>query len=116
MDTYNYLHNFMICPFYIFHIDSFLSYSYGPSFGISGIPRGTTILFHADQFGSGHIAPSTPFMGGIPYTSSRHTTGIPSSGGGPRHVDIGGTSYIMSYVPSPSILVPLNAFFMTHPP
>ena len=61
--------------------DSMPSSVVDPSVGISGVPRGTTISFHADQFGSGHIAPSTPFVGGIPYTSFRHTTRIPSSEG-----------------------------------
>ena len=96
--------------------DSFLSYSFDPNVGISGVIWGTTILFHADKFGSGHIAPSTPFVGGIPHTSSRHTIRIPSSGGDPRHVNIGGTSYILSYVPLYSIHVPSNVFFITHPP
>ena len=96
--------------------NSMLSFFVDPSVGISGALGGTTISFCADQFSGGHIAPSTPFVGGIPYTSSRHTTGIPSNGGDPRNVNIGGNSYIMSYVPLPSILVPLNAFFMTHPP
>ena len=97
-------------------IDSLSSFVVDPSVSSSGVTRGTTILFHLDEFGNVHIAPSTPFVGGIPYTSSRHTIGIPSSGGDPRHVNIGGTSNIMSYVPSYFVHVPSNAFFMTHPP
>ena len=96
--------------------DSMPSSTIDPSVGLSGVPRGTTIFFDTDQFGSGHIAPSTPFVGRIPYTSSRNTTGIPSGRGDPIHVIIGGTSYISSYVPSFSIPIPLNVFFMTHPP
>ena len=107
------------CPF-IFGIpdmtDIFSSSIVDPIVGLSGVPGGTTIPFHADHFGSGHIAPSTPFVGGIPYTSYMHTTRIPSSGGDPRYVNIGGTSYILSYVPLYSIHVPLKVFFMTHPP
>ena len=38
-----------------------------PHRGTSVVPRGTTIPFHADSFGSSHISPSTPFKGGFSY-------------------------------------------------
>ena len=46
----------------------------------------------------------------------RPSTVVPIRGTDPRHVNIGGTSYMPSYIPSSSTLVPSNAFLTTHPP
>ena len=69
-----------------------------------------------DRFGSGHIAPSTPIVGGSSYLLPMPNSSVPIHGNGPRHVNIGSTNYIPSYDPSPTILVPSNAFLMMHPP
>ena len=39
----------------------------------------------------------------------------PVWGPDPRHVNIGGTSYIPSHIPSSSTPIPSNSFLMTHP-
>ena len=46
----------------------------------------------------------------------RPRTVVPVWGTDPRHVNIGGTSYIPSHIPSSSTLVPSNAFLTTHLP
>ena len=44
------------------------------------------------------------------------STVVPFRGTDPRHVNIRGTSYIPSHIPSSSTSVPSNAFLMTHTP
>ena len=57
-----------------------------PSFNVeSGVdpgttPRGSSIPFYVDRFGSGHIAPSYPLP--------RPNTSVPIHRNGPRHVNI----------------------------
>ena len=93
-----------------------------PSFNVkSGVdlgatPRGTSIPFHANRFGSRHIAPSTRAVGGSSYPLPRTNTRFPECGSGPRHVNIGSTSYIPSYAPSSLVPIPSNVFLMTHSP
>ena len=54
-------------------------------------------------------------VGGPSHTHPRPSTAILIWGTDPIHVNIGGTSYIPSHVPSSSTLVPSNAFLTTHP-
>ena len=76
---------------------------------------GTSIPFHVERFGnSSHIAPSTLAVKIPSHTHPRPSTSVPLRGPQPRHVNIGGTSYIPSHIPSSSQLVPSNSF-LTHP-
>ena len=50
------------------------------------------------------------------HTHPRPSTSVPIRGPKPRHVNIGGTSYIPSHIPSSSTLIPSNSFLTTHPP
>ena len=76
----------------------------------------TTIPYHSDRFGSNYIAPSTPFVGGSAYPLPRPNASICLYRRGPRHVNIGSTTYIPSYAPSFTSPIFLNVFFMMHPP
>ena len=68
------------------------------------------------MFGSSsHIAPSIPVVG-IPLNMRpRPSTDVHIHGTNPRHVNIGGISYIASHYSSSSTSVPSNLFLMTHP-
>ena len=70
------------------------SSSINPGMGPGVGPGGTTTAFLADRFGSGHIAPFAPFVGGFLNPSFRHKIGVHSHGGDPIHVNVGGTTYI----------------------
>ena len=87
---------------------------YGVDLGAT--PRGNAIPFQEDRFGSIHIAPSTPVVGGSSHMQPTPSTSIPIRGSDPRHVNIGNTSYIPSHAPSSLAPVPLNVFLTTHPP
>ena len=65
------------------------------------MPRGTSIPFHAERFGgTSHITPSIPVVEVPSHTHPRPTTSVPIRGLEPKHVNIGGTSYIPSHIPS----------------
>ena len=96
--------------------DTILSFVVDPGIDPSVGPGGTSAPFLADIFGSAHISPYAPFVGGFSHPSSRRNTGIHFHGGVPRHVNIGGTSYIPSHVPSFTVPISSNSFFMAHPP
>ena len=79
------------------------------------VPGGTSTPFHAERFGnSSHIAPSTPAVAVPSHTQPKPSTSVPLRGPQQRHVNIGGTSYIPSHIPSSSQPVPSNGF-LTHP-
>ena len=81
------------------------------------MPEGTYIPFQVERFGSSsHITPSIPMVEVSSHTHPRPSTSVPIRGPEPRHVNIGGTSYIPSHIPSSSALIPSNDFFMKHPP
>ena len=88
------------------------SLSADPSVGMGG----TTTPCLAHRFGSGHIPPSTPFVGGFSLPSSGHNTSVHSYGGDSGYVNIGATTYIPSYVPSSTTPIPSNDFLMSNPP
>ena len=80
-------------------------------------PRGTSIPFQVDIFGSStHITPSIPTVEVSSHTHPTPSTSVPIQGPEPRHVNIGGTSYIPSHTPLSSTPIPSNDFFTTHPP
>ena len=83
---------------------------------LSVVTGGTAIHFHAGRFGSVHILPFSPFVGGISYSLSGNKTNAHSHRGDPRHVNHGGITYIPSYATSSVALVLSNVFLMTHPP
>ena len=63
-------------------------------------PRGTSIPFHTDRIGSSsHITPSIPTVEVPSHTQPRPIISVPIRGPEPRHVNIGGTSYIPSHIP-----------------
>ena len=95
---------------------AFMSSAVDPGIDPSTTLGSTTIPYHSDRFGSNYIAPSTPFMGGSSYPLTRPNASIPLYRRGPRHVNIGSTTYIPSYAPSSTAHIFLNAFFMIHPP
>ena len=68
------------------------------------------------RFGSGHIPPSTPFVGIFSLPSFGLNTSVLSHGGGSGYMHVGYKSYISSYVPMSNALIPLNAFLMINPP
>ena len=77
---------------------------------------GTTTPYLDHRFGSGHIPPSTPFVGGFSLSSPGLNTSVRSHGGGSGYVNIGSPPYIPSYVPSSTTLFPLNEVVMINPP
>ena len=97
-------------------IDNFHSYVIDPVIDLGVVPRGTTIPFHIDIFGSDHIAPFAPLMGCFSFPSFGHNTNVQFHGGDPRHVNVGGKAYIPSYAPSSTAPFSSNSFLMTHPP
>ena len=82
-----------------------------PSVGLGGIT--TPYLDH--RFGSGHIPPSTPFVGGFSLPSLGINTSVHPHGGGSAYMNVGSTAYIPSYVPSSTALFPLNLVVMINP-
>ena len=90
----------------------------GPHDGSSVDPGaalgGTSIPFQAERFGiSSHITPSTLAVEVSSHTHPRPRTSVPIQGPEPRHVNIGGTSYTMSHIPSSSTPIPSNEFLTT---
>ena len=83
----------------------------------STAPRGTSIPFIAERFGStSHITPSILVVEDYSRVRPRPSTSVPIQGPEPRHVNIGGTSYIPSHIPSSSTPIPSNEFLTMHPP
>ena len=79
-------------------------------------PMGTSIPFHVERFGSSsHITPSIPAVEVPSHTHPRPSTSVPIQGPEPRHVNIGGTSYSPSHIPSFSTPIPSNYFLAMHP-
>ena len=69
------------------------------------------------RFGSSsHITPSILAVEIPSHTHPIPSTSVPIWGPEPRHVNIGGTSYIPSHIPSSSEPIPSNYFLTTHPP
>ena len=102
--------------FYMPDITSSIS---SPSLGPSADPGvgmgGTTTPYLSHRFRSGHIPPSTPFVGGFSLPSPGLNTSVHSHVGGSGYVKVGCTPYIPSYVPSSTTLFPLNPYFMINP-
>ena len=70
----------------------------------------------SQQFGSGHIPPSTSFVGGFSLPSPGLNTIVCSHEGGSGYMNIGSTPYIPSYVPSSITMFLLNVVVMINPP
>ena len=80
-------------------------------------PWGTSIPFQEDWFGSSiHITPSIHVVEVSSHTHPKPSTSVPIQGPEPRHVNIGGTNYIPSHIPSSSTPIPSNYFLKNHPP
>ena len=93
-------------------------FSPAPSSSVNpGVGLGGTISpYLAHRFGSGHIPPSTPFVGVFSFPSSGIKTSVHSHGGGSEYVHIGSMVYIPSYVPSSIVSIHSNAFLMINTP
>ena len=77
------------------------------------IPRGTLIPYHAKRFGStSHIAPSIPVVEATSYIPPRSRVSDPIRIPNPRQVTIGGSTYIITQIPSSSVPSSSNV----HPP
>ena len=96
--------------------DPFMSSAVDPVIDPSATLGSTTIPYHSDRFGSNYIVPSTPFMGGSSYPLTRPNASIRLYRRGPRHVNIGSTTYIPSYASSSTAPIFFIVFFMMHPP
>ena len=94
----------------------FMSSTIDPGMGLNVGVVVIIMPFHAIRFIGGHIAPYYPYVRGISYPSFWHNTGVHSHGGDPKHVNVGGTTYIRSYAPSSTASIPSNSFHMSHPP
>ena len=88
----------------------------GPSVDHGVGMAGTKTPYVAHIFRSGHIPPSTPFVGGFSLPSPGLNTSIHSHRGGSGYVNVGYQPYIPSYVPSPTALFFFNAVVMINPP
>ena len=87
------------------------------SVDLGSTPRGTSIPFQTNRFGiSSHITPSMPLVEVPSHTHHMPTISVPIRGPEPRHVNIGGTSYIPSHMPLSSAPIPSNVFLTMHPP
>ena len=95
---------------------SIVSPTPGPSVDPGVGLGGTTTPYLAHRFGSGHIPPSTPFVGVFSLPSSGLNISVHSHGSGSGYVSVGSTTYIPSYVPSSTAPIPSNAFLMMNPP
>ena len=95
---------------------SILSPTPGPSADPGVGLESTTSPYLVHRFESGHIPPSTPFVGGFSLFSHDLSTIVHSHGGGSGYVNIGSPPYIPSYVPSSTALFPLNVVVMINPP
>ena len=90
---------------------SILSLATGPSANPGVGPVGTIAPYLVHRFGSGHIPTSTPFVGGFSLPSSCLNNRDDSG-----YMNVGATTYIPSYVPSSTTLIPSSAFLMSNPP
>ena len=77
------------------------------------MPRGTLIPYHAERFGStSHITPSIPVVEATSYLPPRSRVSDPIRIPDPRRVMIGGSTYIITQIPSSSVPSSSNV----HPP
>ena len=77
------------------------------------MPGGTLIPYHAERFGStSHIAPSVPVVEVTSHVPPRSRVSDPIRIPNPRQVMIGGSTYIITQIPSS--LVPSSS--NVHPP
>ena len=88
-----------------FHVES--------EFEPKAMPGGTLIPYHAERFGStSHIAPSIPAVEATSYIPPRSRVIDPIRIPDPRRVTIGGSTYIITHIPSSST----PSYSNVHPP
>ena len=84
-----------------FHVES--------DFEPSTMPRGNPMPYLVERFGStSHIAPSIPVVETTPYIPPRSKVSDPIGIPGPRRVTIGTTTYLLTEIPSSSLLSSSN--------
>ena len=90
-----------------------LTFHVKSDFKPSTMPGGNPIPYLAERFGStSHIAPSIPVVEAPSHPPPRSRVSDPIRIPGPRRVTIGGSTYLITQIPSSSVPISSNV----HPP